>query len=464
MAPNLTNLALKYAPVWLQNIGISAYGYKWNKRRFGGIFENELKLFRNRESFTVQNWNDYQNKKLTEILLHSFNNIEYYNNKFKSYGLNEDKLRKISINDLNKLPFLEKNELRKYGTNTLLAVNKEKNGEFYSSSGSTGTPTKILYSTNFHKKVSAAYEARVRIWAGLTKDDSRGMIGGRRIVPEGIAKPPYYRYNFIEKQVYFSAYHISPKNIKNYLHGMLKYNLDYMVGYAMSNFFLASYIQTLGLRAPNLKAVITSSEKLTPQMREVFKEVYNCKTYDGWSGVENCALVSECENGNLHISPDVGVLEVLDENNKNVSSGESGEVVCTGFLNLDQPLIRYKIGDRMTLSNETCACGRNMPIIREIDGRIEDVVIGPDGRKMVRFHALYLGINKIRFGQVIQNTINNLTVKLVVEDLLTKDEENLIINRVISQLGNITVNLQYASESDFVFNGKFKSVISNLNK
>src|SRR5205823_9842139 len=116
----------------------------------------------------------------------------------------------------------------------------------------------------------------------------RGMIGGRRVLPTAENKPPFYRYNFFEKQVYFSAYHINAKNAAGYFNGMKQHHIEYMTGYAMSNFFLARFFKEQNLHAPQLKAVITSSEKLTEEMRQVFKEVYGCKTYDTWSGVEAC--------------------------------------------------------------------------------------------------------------------------------------------------------------------------------
>ena len=77
---------------------------------------------------------------------------------------------------------------------------------------------------------------------------------------------------------------------------------------------------------------------------------------------------------------------------KPVPAGIAGDVYCTGFVNYDQPLIRYKIGDTMIMSDKTCSCGRHMPVVQEVVGRIEDVIVGKDGRQMVRFHSVFNGI------------------------------------------------------------------------
>lgn len=449
-------------PIYLQNIAVSAYGYFWKKRRFGGVFEENLIKCKEREKFTLFEWEEYKLLKLKNILLHSFDNVPFYKNAFKDHNITRNFINEMTLNDLNVFPFLEKRNLRELGTSSLLSDKLEKKGKYFSSSGSTGTPTKILMSYSMHQRWSACFEARIRNWAGVTNKSSRGMIGGRRVVTDANAKPPFYRYNFIEKQVYFSAYHISLKTVFNYVDAMQKYNIDYMTGYAVSNYLLALFIKQKKLKAPKLKAVITSSEKLTPEMREVMEEVYKCKIFDSWSGVEACALVSECEYGSLHISEDVGIIEILDENGREVADGEIGEVVCTGLLNFDQPLIRYRIGDRMTKGSGVCQCGRNMPLIKEIEGRLEDVVTGPDGRKMVRFHSLFINIDKIERAQVIQHKIDEIEIIIQNEKILNDIEIQAIKNKLISQIGNVKVTInqqQYIVQSA---NGKYKAVISKI--
>jgi phenylacetate-CoA ligase len=460
LAGLLSNLIYKYAPIFIQNIGISIYGYKWKKRRFGGIFKNEYKQYINREYFTRNDWIKYQNSELKKLLNHAQKEVPYYKVLFKKNNID---VNKIDLKTLKEVPFLEKSTLRELGEKTLLSFKKEKGGEFYSSSGSTGTPTKILFSSAMHQRWSAAFEARIRNWAGLSIKNSRGTIGGRRVVLEGESKGPFYRYNYFEKQVYFSAYHINSANTSNYIEAMNKYELDYMTGYAMSNYFLARFIEDNNFKAPKLKAVITSSEKLTEEMRNTFKRVYGCKTYDSYSGVEACGLISECEYGKLHISEDVGHIELIKEDGTNADLGEIGEMVCTGFLNYDQPLIRYRIGDMARLSLiQSCECKRNMPIIDEIIGRVEDTVVGQDGRQMVRFHGIFINIPKIIEGQIIQHTFSQFEIKLVTSKQLSLEEIDLIGQRMKSQLGKIELNINKVESIPRNNNGKFQAVISHV--
>ncbi len=452
-------------PVGIQNLMISAYGYQWEKRRFGGVFESELQKCRERESFSVEQWKTFKTNELRKLLVHAYNTVPFYKEKYSKAGFSLDDLKAFELENLDKLPCLEKDELRQFGTTTLLSNKLEPKGSFFSSSGSSGTPTKILFSEAMHQRWSAAFEARIRNWARLTRKNARGMIGGRRVVSEGNAKGPFYRYNFVEKQVYFSAYHISAKTASNYAEAIKKYNLDYMTGYAMSNYILARFFDENNIQVPQLKAVITSSEKLTPEMRAMFQKVYGCKTYDGYSGVEACGMITENEYGQLLISPDVGIMEVLKEEGTSCKPGEIGEVYSTGLLNFDQPLIRYRIGDMVKLAeNQHTLCGRNMTVVEEIIGRVEDVVIGKDGREMVRFHGIFINLPSVVEGQIIQYEIDRFEIKVVCSQPIKEDERKIIESRMKSQLGMIELKIIQVNSISRNQNGKFKAVISNVKR
>ena len=459
----MLNFIYKILPVSLQNLVISLYGLYWKKRRFGGVFKKEVNLFRSRNNFSKQQWYEYQEKELRKLLVHSFINVPFYKKKYTDAGFDLNFFKNFKLNDLNKLPFLEKEELRKFGKTKLLSERRKK-GDFYSSSGSTGTPTSIYYSREFHQKWRAAFEVRINEWAGVNRFTARGMIGGRKIVKSN--KPPYYRYNYFEKQTYFSAYHISQNNIQNYLEGIIKGNVKYMTGYAMSNYLLAIEFEKAGIVPPKMKAVITSSEKLTKKMRRTLERVYDCKVFDAYSGVECCGLISESNDGQLFISPDAGIVEVLNEKENPVRENEIGELISTGLLNYDQPLIRYKIGDRISLGkmNDNNAQVQ-MPIVKSIDGRIEDVITGPNGNFMVRFHSVFVDIDGLIASQTIQQTISHILLKLIVdEDYYNAGKSEIImIDRLKYQLGDsIKVSFEYLSKLPKTSTGKFKAVISKI--
>ena len=102
------------------------------------------------------------------------------------------------------------------------------------------------------------------------------------------------------------------------------------------------------------------------------------------------------------------------------------------------------------------------PIIKEIDGRIEDVVIGADGRKIVRFHSVFININGLKAAQVIQHKLDFLEINLVVNKSYSKESEKLVFKRLESQLGQVKVKYSYLDSLPLTKGGKIKAVISHL--
>lgn len=450
-------------PVFIQNIIISMYGIYWKNRRLGGEFKSYVKEYKRRENFSTEEWKTYQTQELRKLLIHAYSTVPFYKELYSKHGFTLEDFKNFKLNDLSKLPFLEKDDLRKFGRSTLLSIQKDK-GTFIKSSGSTGTPVSVYFSKKNHQQWNAAYEVRVRNWAEVHYKMNRGMIGGRRIVNSKRPVKPFYRFNSVENQTYFSAYYINEKNTPNYIEGMNKHHVDYMVGYAMSLYFLADTINKLGLKAPKLKAVLTSSEKLTKQMRTTMEKAFQCKIFDAYSGVEACGLVSENSDGELLFSPDTGIMEIVDELGNVVENGESGEVIATGLLNFDQPLIRYRIGDRVKLAkNQRTNSGMEMTVIEEVEGRVEDVVITKDGRKMVRFHGIFIDIPYLLIGQVVQYTVDEIQLNLVVEKQQFDPLNEVVMkSRIENQLGEVNVRFEYLDEIPKNSNGKFQAVISHI--
>lgn len=457
------NKLYAHLPAFAQNLAISIYGWYWKQRRFGGSFEKYVRKYNTQERWNKNQWEKYQTLELRRLLSHANRNVPFYQDLFSKIGLNECDIINFSLDDLSSLPILEKEELRLFGKSKLLSNSIDRRGSFFSSSGSTGTPISVYYSVDFHRKISALMETRVRQWAGVTKNDPRAMIGGRRVVANSIDKGPFYRYNFSEKQIYFSAYHISKKTVEDYYNGFVKYNPKYITGYASGIFYLASLFNEVGINEIRLKCAITSSEKLTKKMRTTIEQAFNCPVFDSYSGVENCGLISQHPNGNLYLSPESGILQIVDSNDHIIKSDKPGDALFTGLLNFDQPLIRYRIGDVISISNEIESASEiQMPIVKDIIGRIEDKIEGPDGRVMSRFHSVFINCPNIKRGQIIQNSISEFEIRVESDYALKHDEVEEMINVMKSQLGDIHVEVKRVDQIPTTKNGKFKAVVRKI--
>jgi phenylacetate-CoA ligase len=462
--PSILNKIYASSPVWAQNLGVTAYGMMWRHQRYGGHFLHEVEAFQARDVYRQQQWEEYQTEKLRFLLMHAAQHVPYYRQVVQQTGLSLQDLAHFTPKDLSRLPLLSKEEIRRDPDQFVDTTVNRKRLHTLLTSGTTGTPLAIKLTSEVHRLVLASYEARCRRWAGVDYKMSRVMIGGRVVVPTAESKPPFWRYNMAERQLYMSAFHISPANVPAYVGAINKMRPDYLVGYASAHYFLARMICELGLEVHKPRCVLTSSEKLTPEMRRTIETAYRCEVFDGYSGVEACCLVSECEHHHLHISPDVGIIELLNEEGLPVQPGELGEIVATGLLNFAQPLIRYRTGDQAVMSPDPCPCGRDMPVLRELVGRLEDTVIGPDGREMVRFHGIFVGLPNVRQGQIIQETLTHFHLRLVVEPGFNDEDRHTISQRFEERLGRVELTYEYLERIDPTERGKFRAVISKVQR
>lgn len=453
-----------HSPVWVQNIGISAYGLKWKHRRYGGKFPQYVKEFTERENFSTEKWREYQTEQLRLLLINANRYVPYYKNLFIRLGLTETDLENFTLSDLPQLPVLEKEQIRAQPKLFIAENIPLRQLNQYYTSGTTGTPLAILSTTDTDRKSQAAYETRVRHWAGLNYRMSRAMIGGRLVVTQSESSPPFWRFNIFEKQLYFSAFHISPANVSDYIQALNRFKPDYLVGYASSHYFLARMIAENGLKIYHPKSVLTSSEKLTPEMRKTISEVYHCPVFDGYSGVEACCQISECKHHTLHESPDMGIIELVNESGNLAADGEYGEIIATGLLNFDQPLIRYRTGDMAIRASSSCECKRQMITYQELIGRLEDTVIGTDGREIVRFHGIFVGLPHVREGQIIQCTLTDFIIRLVVDQGFDESEKQEIYDRFHTRLGKINLKFEFIDRIERTLGGKFRAVISYVHR
>ena len=446
-------------PVWAQNAAVTGYGIYWYWLRFGSGFKEYKQGFRDREQYSVDEWQMWTHEQLAKLLTDTLENVTYY---FEHYtDTQKEAARK---GNLQLLPFLEKDAIRKDPRAFLRQDISPKEHTFFTS-GTTGTPIASIWTLQENRKSLALREVRSANWAGVSFSMPRATFSGRLVEPDPESIGPYHRYNAVEKQVYFSAFHLKPETAARYVEALRKHHIEWMTGYAVSYYLLAKFILEQDIEVPPLKAVITTSEKLTPEMREVMEKAYHCRVYEEYSTVENVLFASECERGNLHVSPDAGIVEILRPDGTPCAPGEVGEVVATCLMRDYQPLIRYRLGDLAAWSEEPCPCGRQMPVIKEVVGRIEDVVIGPDGRQMVRFHGIFTDQPHVREGQIIQESLSHIHVRIVPANGFDSKDVDDIVSRVQQRLGK-TVEVT-AEKVEFIprtKSGKFKAVVSKLNE
>jgi phenylacetate-CoA ligase len=401
----------------------------------------------------------FQQQRLCDLLSTAATHIPYYRETWSD----REKVA-ARAGELASLPLLQKDPIRLTPEQFARDDVSPSQRFTFHTSGSSGTPIATYWTTSEVRDSRALRESRSANWAGTSFREGRATFSGRMVVPDPYSKGPYHRFNRVENQVYFSAFHLSADTAPQYVQALRTHRTQWLTGYAVSYYLLARHILDLNLEVPPLKALITTSEKVTPEMRQVMEKAYKCRVFEEYSTVENAVFASECEHGRLHVSPDTGIVEILRLDGSACNPGEPGEVVTTSFVRQYQPFIRYRLGDVASWDPESCPCGRHMPVLKEVVGRMEDVVVGPDGREMVRFHGIFAGLSALVEGQIVQEALDRIRVKVVPSPQFGANEIAEITARVRQRLGEVQVVVEPVREIPRTKAGKFRAVVSLLKK
>jgi phenylacetate-CoA ligase len=149
-----------------------------------------------------------------------------------------------------------------------------------------------------------------------------------------------------------------------------------------------------------------------------------------------------------------------------VPDGQPGDLVGTSLLNMDMPLVRYRLGDRgaMAGSSTSCRCGVSLPIVAQIEGRADDVVYTRDGRRVGRLDPVFKAHIPVREAQIIQEALDRVRVRYVPASDFTPDAGESIAARLRDRLGDVDVVLESVAEIPRTSRGKFRAVVCNLSE
>jgi len=332
-------------------------------------------------------------------------------------------------------------------------------------SGTTGTPLQLWWSRKAVREWFALFEARIRQWNGVSRKDHWAILGGQPIVPATARKPPYWVWNAPMRQLYLSANHLSPKTVSAYADALRKSGATHLIAYSSPAAELARAVGDAGLAIPDLRVVITNAEPLFSWQSETIRRGLGCAVRETYGMAEAVAGASACAEGGLHLWPEAGTVEVLeDSEDRPAPAGSAGRLVCTGLLNSDMPLVRYAIGDRsagIVKSSNPCACGRSLPVIGHIEGRTNDALLAGDGRRVYWLNPVFYGL-PIRQAQIVQESLDAVRVRYVPDSSFDDSAAEVIRQRLRARMGAVRLHLEPVSEIAKSENGKLRSVICRV--
>lgn len=382
----------------------------------------------------------FQESRLRALIRHAYHKVPYYHRIFRERNIRYDDVR--TIKDLEKIPILTKDDVRNHFSE-LVAVNaREYRYGIGRTSGSTGKPL-TFYLDQQNREIEYATQWRQRRWANIhfnskiaTFRPFRGNLGWINFQ----SGKPRWKFNAFSKQLEFNVFGIDKTTLKMYVNRLTKFCPGLIEGFPSTIELLAKYILEHNIKGVSPAAVQTSSEKLSDHQRAVIKEAFDCRVYDWYGQSEYVVSAGECPEGNYHIV-ESGIMEFIKDGEQ-ISEGEIGEIIGTGLYNYSMPFIRYRTTDLGRYSEEKCSCGRGLPIIRSLEGRVSDLIIAPDGKLIsgASFehywkHQISPHAPNLDYVHVIQKSNKKLLIEIVKKEGYSDKETQALLRGLILLLG-----------------------------
>jgi phenylacetate-CoA ligase len=401
-----------------------------------------------------------QNMKMKVVVRHAYEHVPFYHRKFDKASVKPDDIR--SIEDLTKIPMTTKTELQARPLSDLVANTVNLNDCLKQvTSGSTGIPLTIVVD-------KGAEDFRDAMWArayyenGLRLMDKLAIIQDPHRLPHGEALVERLRSSKRRKISIFDDPECQARILETFRPDAIK-------GYASSLAILANFLENRG-RKFNPHSIFTGAELLFDTDRKLIASVFDCDVLDYYGSTEFSLLGWECSHhAGYHINSEGTLIEFIKDG-KAVSSGERGDIVCTGLVNYAMPLIRYRIGDEGVPIDMPCPCGRPLPLLKILDGRTGDFLVTLDG-KLVPPTAFspypFANLRGIKRFRVIQETRKRITIQVVLEKNLSNTD--CLFNQATSEIQrvfgeSVQVNFQILDNIEKDPTGKLRKIVSHVTK
>lgn len=400
-----------------------------------------------------------QEKKLRKLLLECIENVPAY----KPYSHLKEKIESDSLEALKEFPVLDKETFRK-NSDSYLNETVSKDGLISNrTGGSTSEPVRFYMDRHTVEYYEAA-RWRGLSWWGITPGSRSVMIWGNPMELNQAEEKKYsMKERWLKNRIIISAYSLKPEQMKNYIAEITKFHPEYIYGYASALYTFSTLMLEQNLEIPfKLKAVVSTAETLHDFQREAIQRAFKCHVVNEYGARDGGIIAYECPKGNMHISAENIVLEVVeDKTYEPLPKGESGILLTTDLNNFSMPRLRYKIGDRIALSKVSCDCGMPLPILDKIDGREDDMFVTVDG-EFIHGHAfnhISRDLNSIKKFQIVQHRPDYAELKIIKDEKGTEEEIQQFIDGARNLLPKTEIDIKFVDDIPVTGSGKFRYAI-----
>lgn len=404
---------------------------------------------------------DLQCQRLEAFMRDVYAHVPYYRQLLDRHGIDPDDIRTPS--DLRRLPFLTKEAIR--ANAGALEADDARGLERCNTGGSSGEPL-VFHIGRGRVSHDVAAKWRATRWWGVDIGDPEIVLWGSPIELGTQDRVKALRDRLFRTRL-LSAFELNPQRIAAFLDRIRAERPRMLFGYPSAFALLAEHAEREGIVMNDLgiRVAFVTSERLYDHQRERIERVFGCPVANGYGGRDAGFVAHQCPEGGMHISAEDIIVEIVDSADEPVSAGESGELVVTHLATRDFPFIRYRTGDVAALDTKPCACGRGLPMLREIHGRTTDFVVAADGTMMHGLALIYVvrDLPEVGAFKIVQEDLQRTRVYVVPATGYSEDTGRKIRAGMQQRLGEgVDVAVEPVEEIAPERSGKFRYVVSKV--
>ena len=401
-------------------------------------------------------------RRMIEAVRFAEQHVPFYRRRFAEYGVRARDVQ--SPDDLTRFPVLTKADIRAHGPE-LVAETFHGRLHLSGTGGSTGQPIQFSYD---HRTYEARIAAAMRAdgWAGARPGDRELHLWSRATSPEsGLVRMKKRLHEAVLRKRMVCAWDLGEEQLSGLFDEIEAYRPRILVGYTTPLYHLSRYALSVGRKLPRPRGVICTAERLFQHQREVIERAFGAPVFDRYGCREVMLIAAECERHHgKHMNLENVFVEIL-RGNRHAGAGEPGEILLTDLISRSMPLIRYKNEDVATFGAAPCPCGRGLPVLASVEGRVLDMIVGPEGQLLAGefFPHLLKDYQDISRFQVHQDRSRAITIRIMPGDGW-RGETPALVERALRQfLGErAMIRIEVVDEIPLTAGGKHRVTTSEI--
>jgi len=418
--------------------------------------ELELSQWQPREVVLETQW-----QHLGRLVRHAYDRVPFYRQRMDEVGLDPDRL--CGPDDYRRLPVLTRDDLRSHKDELVAAGFPRKKLIPNGSGGSTGEPVPFFHDAA-HVAASQAAKLRNFRWAGWEPGDAWARLWGSNF---DVAPHQKLRGQISERLMrvrWLSCFEMTDASMERYARELAVFQPEVIEAYVNPLYLFCRFLRERGLVGTiQPRGAIVSAETLYDYHRDEIESVLGCKVFNRYGCREVGDVAHECSAGRMHLNVETVFTEFMVDD-RPALPGEDADIVVTPLDLYGMPMLRYRVDDIGSPEVGDCPCGRSLPLMRMVQGRVQDLIVTRSGQHLtgVFFAHLLKQLDVQRF-QVVQDSLDSLDFSIVPGPAFGRQQIEYVTQKFLEYTrGEIQLRMHITNDIPLSASGKHRVTVSRV--